>query len=465
MEDSNHRFAAQSKQKSFSDGELKDLQRLTFDYFLKETNPENGLVPDSTRPGSPCSIAPTGFALAAYPVGVESGFITRDDAIRRTLTSLRFFSNSPQGPEPDATGYKGFYYHFLELKTGRRTLDCELSTIDSTFVIAGALTAAEYFNRDTEDEREIRNLAETLYRRVDWPWAQNGKNTVTHGWTPEDGFIKYHWEGYSEALMLYVLGLASPTHPLPKESYKAWTSTYAWRSLYGHEFLYAGPLFIHQLSHMWIDFRDIQDEYMRHIGIDYFENSRRATYIQQQYAIHNPGDFKGYGEFIWGLTASDGPGPAIEEIEGRTRRFYDYINRGIPDGPDDGTLAPWAVIASLPFAPEIVLPSIRYFDETFPEMTSKYGFKCSFNPTFSGTGKGWISKGYYGLDQGPIVLMIENYRSEFLWRLMRRCPYIITGLRRAGFAGGWLRNHVQAGTDSSEAPNAEKFDGGNTSGT
>jgi hypothetical protein len=180
---------------------------------------------------------------------------------------------------------------------------------------------------------------------------------------------------------------------------------------------------------------------MRQRGIDYFENSRRATYAQQQYAIDNPRGFKGYGEFIWGFTASDGPGPAIEQIAGKERQFYDYINRGIPDGPDDGTLAPWAVIASLPFAPEIVLPSIRYFDQRFPEMTSKYGFKCSFNPTFSGgSSKGWISKGYYGLDQGPIVLMIENYRSGFIWRLMRSCPYIVTGLRRAGFSGGWLRD-------------------------
>ena len=317
MADSKHRIAVKSRQEPFSDRELEELQRLTFDYFLKETNPENGLVPDSTRQGAPCSIAPTGFALAAYPVGVERGFITRDDAIRRTLTSLRFFWNSPHGPEPDATGYKGFYYHFLDMKTGRRVFDCELSTIDSTFVIAGALTAAEYFNRDTKDEREIRNLAMSLYLRADWQWAQNGEDTVTHGWTPEHGFIKYRWDGYNEALILYVLGLASPTHPLPKESYHAWTSTYEWRSLYGYEFLYAGPLFIHQLSHMWIDFRGIQDEYMRHRGIDYFENSRRATYIQQQYAIHNPRDFKGYGEFIWGLTASDGPGPAIEEIEGK----------------------------------------------------------------------------------------------------------------------------------------------------
>ena len=428
-----------AKQHSFSDQKLETLQRLTFDYFLKETNPENGLAPDSTREGTSCSITATGFALTAYPVGVERGFITRSDAAKRTLATLRFFCNSSHGPEPDATGYKGFYYHFLDMKTGRRAWNCELSTIDSTFLIVGALTAAEYFDRDTQAEREIRTLADAIYARADWQWARDGKDTVTHGWRPESGFIKYRWEGYNEALILYVLGLASPTHPLPAKSYKAWTRTYQWKKLYGYEFLYAGPLFIHQLSHMWIDFRDIQDEYMREREIDYFENSRRATYIQQQYAIRNPRSFKGYGEYVWGLTASDGPGPASKRIDGKLRRFYDYIARGVPNGPDDGTLAPWAVVASLPFAPEVVLPSIQYFDETFPEMTSHYGFKCSFNPTFaSASGKEWISKGYYGLDQGPIVLMIENYRSGFLWQLMRRCPYIIAGLRRAGFAGGWL---------------------------
>lgn len=440
------------RQLSFSDNQLETLQRLTFNYFLKETNPQNGLVPDSTRQGAPSSITATGFALAAYPVGVERRFMARRDAIKRTLTTLRFFWNSAHGPEPDATGYKGFYYHFLDMKTGLRTWDCELSTIDSTFLIAGALTAAQYFNRDTEAEREIRTLADAMYHRADWQWAQNRGVTVTHGWRPESGFIKYRWQGYNEALLLYVLGLASPAYPLPAKSYPAWTRTYQWKKLYGREFLYAGPLFIHQLSHMWIDFRGIQDEYMRKRGIDYFENSRRATYIQQQYAMRNPRGFKGYGEHIWGLTASDGPGPANKKVGGKLRRFYDYKVRAVPNGPDDGTLAPWAVVASLPFAPEIVLPSLQYFDETFPEMTSKYGFKCSFNPTFSeASGEdrgpragslpgvvGWISKGYYGLDQGPIVLMIENYRSGFLWQLMRRCPYISDGLRRAGFTGGWL---------------------------
>ena len=428
-----------SRRPAFSEKKLETLQRRTFDYFLKESNPQNGLVLDSTRPDAPCSIAATGFALAAYPVGVERGFLTRKDAIKRTLTTLRFFFNCRQGSEPDATGYKGFYYHFLDMKTGRRVWNCELSTIDSTFLIAGALTGAEYFNRDTEDERELREVAEALYARADWQWAQNREATVTHGWRPENGFIKYRWQGYDEALILYILGLASPTFPLPESSYRAWSETYQWKKIYGHEFLYAGPLFIHQLSHMWIDFRGIQDEYMLGKEIDYFENSRRATYIQQQYAIRNPRGFKGYDENIWGLTASDGPGPASKMIGGKMRQFYDYKNRGVPHGPDDGTLAPWAVVASLPFAPDIVLPSIRHFDETFPEMTSKYGFKCSFNPTFSGPSpKGWISKGYYGLDQGPIVLMIENYHSGMLWRLMKNCRYVLDGLRRAGFKGGWL---------------------------
>ncbi|HEV2828910.1 MAG TPA: glucoamylase family protein, partial [Pyrinomonadaceae bacterium] len=328
-------------------------------------------------------------------------------------------------------------------KTGKRVGKSEISTIDTTYLLAGGLAAAMYFDRDTAEEREIRQLAEALYARADWHWAQNGGLTVTHGWKPETGFIKYRWTGYSEALILYVLGLASPTFTLPEESYRAWTRTYKWKRLYGHEFLYAGPLFIHQLSHMWIDFRGIQDEYMSGKAIDYFENSRRAIYAQQAYAMRNPKKLAGYDRFCWGITASDGPGPALRRINGKTRRFYDYVARSIPYGPDDGTLAPWAVAGSLPFAPEVVLPSLKRINKNYPDMTSKYGFKCSYNPTFASGGrkkKSWVSEGYYGLDQGPIVMMIENYRSGLLWRLMRRCPYIVTGLRRAGFQGGWLGN-------------------------
>jgi len=424
---------------SLTDEELAKLERDTFRYFADEINLENGLVRDKTSSGSPASIAVVGFALTAYPIAVERKYLTRREAVSRTLTTLRFFHDAPHGNEPDATGYKGFYYHFLDMKTGRRVWKCELSTIDTTYLIAGALTAACYFDRDTKSEREIRTLAESLYARVDWQWAQNRGLTVTHGWKPETGFIKYRWTGYSEALILYVLGLASPTFPLPPESYDAWTRTYKWKKLYGHEFLYAGPLFIHHLSHMWIDFRGIQDDYMAGKAINYFENSRRAIYAQQAYAMRNPKKYEGYGRFSWGITASDGPGPAIRRINGRKIRFYSYIARSFPYGPDDGTLAPWAVAASLPFAPEVVLPSLHRLNEEYPEITNQYGFKCSYNSTFtSGNSKGWISKGYYGLDQGPIIMMIENYRTGLIWRLMRRSSYIVNGLRRAAFRGGWL---------------------------
>jgi hypothetical protein len=436
------------KRPAFGDDELYALQRNTFDYFWKETNPENGLLADNTSGDAPASIAAVGHALAAYVVGVENSYVTRPDAIARTLTTLRFFWNSPQGKDRDATGYKGFYYHFLDMKTGRRVWQCELSTIDTVILLVGALTSAAYFDGETESEREIRELADALYRRVDWQWAQDGGTTVTHGWKPERGFLKYRWEGYNEGLILYVLGLASPTHPLPRESYEAWTRTYRWKKLYGIEFLYAGPLFIHQLSHIWIDFRAIQDDFMRAHGIDYFENSRRAAYVQQQYAIRNPKKFAGYGEHCWGITASNGPGPARRRIKGVTRRFLDYHARSIPYGPDDGTLAPWAVVASLPFAPEIVLPTLSNFRENWGEMMSQYGISCSFNPTFpsdTGNHAGWVSNGHFGIDQGPVIMMIENYRSGLIWRLMRRCPHIVTGLRRAGFAGGWLHTRASCG--------------------
>jgi hypothetical protein len=420
---------------------LDALQRDTFRYFLSATNPANGLVADSSRRGSPASIAAVGLALAVYAVGAERGFITRADAAARVLTTLRFFASSHQGPEPDSTGHRGFYYHFLDMRTGRRAWRSELSTIDTNSLLAGALAAASYFDGTAADEREIRSLAEALYRRADWRWIRRRGRAVLHGWKPERGFLRHRWQGYSEAILLYALALGSPTFPIEPATFAAWTKTYRWKKLYGHEFLYAGPLFVHQLSHVWIDFRGIRDAYMRRKGIDYFENSRRATLVQQAYAVRNPKRFAGYGEHVWGVTASDGPGPARRRVRGVVRRFYDYAARGVPYGPDDGTIAPWAVVASLPFAPDIVIPTLRHMNAAYPAVTSEYGYKCSFNPTFtdpSGNTAGWISKGYYGLDQGPVVLMIENYRSELLWRLMQRCPYVVTGLRRAGFTGGWM---------------------------
>ena len=429
--------------KKLDDDTLNKLQHDTFDYFLKETNPVNGLVIDKTAPDWPSSIAATGLALACYPVGVERGFMSRQAAVERTLATLRFFWNSPQGPEPDATGYKGFYYHFLDMQTGRRVWQCELSTVDSAFLLAGALTVGIYFDADIADESEIRTLSDSLYRRADWQWAQNEGATVTHGWRPESGFLKYRWEGYDEAMLLYMLGLGSPTYPLPESSYTAWASTYRWERAYGQEYLYAGPLFTHQLSHVWIDFRGIQDAFMRNKGIDYFENSRRATYVQQQYAIDNPLKFKDYGPYCWGITASEGPGPETIKVDGIERKFLDYVGRGVPYGPDDGTLAPWALVASLPFAPEIVLPALNHcIHQAKMTKFNSYGFKASFNPTHPGDAGNpygwWVSPWHYGLNQGPIILMIENYSSGFLWSLMKRCSYLVTGLRKAGFTKGWL---------------------------
>ena len=431
-----------SRKRLAVDGELDILQREAFSYFAHETNPANGLVRDKTEPDWPSSIAATGLALAAYPVAVERGFMTRAAAVERTLATLRFFWNSAQGPEPDATGYRGFYYHFLDMQTGTRAWQCELSTIDSTFLLAGALTAGHYFDAKTSEEVEIGTLADALYRRADWHWAQNGGETVTHGWRPEDGFLHYRWEGYDEALLLYILGLGSPTYPLAESAYSAWTSTYEWVHSYGFDYLYAGPLFTHQLSHIWADFRGIQDVFMRDKGIDYFENSRRATFVQRAYAIDNPRRFAHYGDQCWGLTASEGPGPANICIAGIERQFYDYVARGVPHGPDDGTLAPWAVAASLPFAPEIVLPALDYcIHELKLTDLNAHGFKASFNPTYpdpSGDPNGWVSRWHFGLNEGPTVLMAENYRSGLVWELMRSCPYLVAGLRRAGFDGGWL---------------------------
>jgi hypothetical protein len=207
---------------------------------------------------------------------------------------------------------------------------------------------------------------------------------------------------------------------------------------------------------LWLDLRGIRDEYMRHKGIDYFENSRRATLIQQQYAIQNPHGFAEYSEHCWGISASDGPGYVRRRVGGVTRQFFDYLARGVPFGPDDGTLAPWAVVASLPFAPEIVIPTIHHLNRLRLRERHPYGFKAAFNPTFpvAEHGRhGWVSRWHFGINEGPIVLMIENYRTGLLWKLMRRCRHIVTGLRRAGFRGGWLeRKGAVSEAPKSSAP-------------
>ncbi|HUQ91845.1 MAG TPA: glucoamylase family protein, partial [Bryobacteraceae bacterium] len=433
--------------------DLIELQRLAFRYFVDYTNSGNGLVADNTSEVSPCSIAATGLGLSCHPIAVANGWLKREDAAERVLTALRFFENSPQGPEPDVTGYKGFYYHFLEMKDGRRAGMCELSTVDSAFLLAGMLAAATFFDAQAPAEREIRETADALFRRADWQWALYGVPcnangwptqtvgdvTIIHGGSPENGFLSHRYQGYDESLLMHVLGFGSSTFPLPPECYRAWQKTFEWRKQYGIEYLHKGPLFIHQLSHCWLDFQGIRDGFMQSKGLDYFENTRRAVSVQQRYAQENPQRFSGYGPHCWGLSASDGPGPETKKVDKEDREFWMYKARGVPEGPDDGTLAPGAVAASLPFAPELVPETLREMVRAYPGLRSEYGLRASLNPTFGD----WISPLNYGLDQGPIVIMIENQRTGLLWKLMRQCPYIWRGLRQAGFTGGWLESECE----------------------
>jgi hypothetical protein len=265
-------------------------------------------------------------------------------------------------------------------------------------------------------------------------------------------------------MILYVLALGSPTHPVDEAAWERWTRTYAWGTFHGQEHVGFGPLFGHQYSHVWIDFRGIQDDYMRRRGIDYFENSRRATLAQRAYAIANPGRFEGYGPNIWGLTASDGPANVERSVGGRLREFWTYSARGasFTEVRDDGTIAPTAAAASLPFAPEVVVPALaemcrRYGDALF----TRYGFLGAFNASFPGGGAlrhgrmvpglGWVDDDALGIDQGPVVAMIENHRSGLVWRTMRRNPHVRRGLRRAGFTGGWLDEAMTAGAEDRSA--------------
>jgi hypothetical protein len=423
---------------TLSDAALLDrLHTAAFGYIRDFTNPENGLVADTSRDGSPCSIAVVGFALSCYPVAVRNGWMSREAAAALSLKTLRFFLESPQGDQADATGYKGFYYHFLDMKTGRRVWQCELSLIDTTLLIAGVLLAGRYFDGDG-DEIEIRALADALYRRVDWAWAQNGGETVAQGWKPECGFLHYGWEGYNEATILYVLGLGSPTYPLSPTGFTAWTHTYQRENLLGQDVLYSGPLFTHLFSHAWIDFRGIRDAFMGEMGSDYFQNSQRAIAVHREYGARNPHDYEGYCRDLWGVTAGDGPGDEDLRESQIDRRFFGYMSRGVPYGPDDGTIAPWAMLATLPFCPEAAMQGTRHLLREYPQVCAQDRLSSGFNPTLVRDGASWLSEGWYGLDQGLLVLMIENHRTGLIWDLMRDCPYVRDGLRRAGFDGGWL---------------------------
>ncbi|QDH25876.1 Tat pathway signal protein [Neokomagataea tanensis] len=424
----------------------EDLEQRTFQWFWQNSNPKNGLVPDrAPLPNGAASVASVGFGLTAYGIGAERGYISRDDAVERTLVTLRFMSNLPQNENiTGSAGYRGFFYHFLDPNTGLRVADwSELSSIDTALFISGVLFAQSYYTHDTPHEAEIRKLAEGLYSRVDWAWMRNNGQWLSMGWYPTGKFISTPWKGYSEGLVLYLLALSSPTHPLPPEMWNQWTQSFAgqWASFEGRKFLNFAPLFGHQYSESWLDLRGIQDDFSRAHQTDYFQNSRAATYAQRDYAIRNPGKWKGYGPNLWGLTASDGPGEARQDDEGHSRHYLAYSARGAGADYilDDGTIAPTAAGGSVAFAPEIVLPALRSMHDQYgSRIYDQFGFKDAFNLTFKDHGQFWVDGQQLGIDQGPILLMLENWRSGFVWNVMRSNSHIRDGLTRAGFTGGWL---------------------------
>lgn len=430
-----------------AEAQLDTLQEQSLRYFWNESDPFTGLMAERSEPDSPASIEATGYALTSYPIATERRYISRREAVEKTLSTLRFISCTRNGAEPEATCYNGFFYRLLDMKKGRRAKRSELSVTGTAILIAGALTAAEYFDQNTPEENEIRQLAEELYSKVNWKWAVGKGKKLSRGWRPESGFIPESYSGYDEAFLAYILALGSPTFPLSEEDYNEWKSSYRWIHSYGYDFLYAGPLYIHQLPHVWLDLRNITDKEMISGNSDYFENSSKATRVQQLYSIDNPGRFEGYGKKFWGISLSEGPGKTEIKVNKEIRQFLGYAVRGVPEGPDDGTISPWVSIASLPFAPDIVLSTIEHFfnqpDLTLPD---SYGFRSAYNPSFphkTHNPHGWRSSWHYASNQGPAVALIENYRSGLLWNLSRKNKHFRKGLESAGFKGGWIVDTIK----------------------
>jgi hypothetical protein len=311
---------------------LDTLQHTAFDYFWEEASAGSGLIKDGSQDWSVCSIAAQGFGYSAYCVAVDHGWVTREAARDRIIRGLEKLWTVPQGTAAtNVNGYKGFFYHFLDLNTGVRTWDCELSSIDTALLIAGILDAKEYFDAPNEPETHLRALADSIYYRVDWDFMRNGGNGIRMGWKPGTGFSGFgDWVGYNEAMILYILAIGSPTHPVPAWTWYHWTLGYWWGTQYGQTYVIFPPLFGHQYSHCWIDFRHIQDTYMRNKGITYHENSRRATLAAREYCIANPGGWVGYAGDVWGLTASIDPDGYVAHgaPPGAERQRHDLADGG-----------------------------------------------------------------------------------------------------------------------------------------
>lgn len=378
-------------------GLLDAVAHETFDYFWYEANPENGLIKDRSTPDSASSIAAVGFGLAAIPIGVDRGWITYEQGYERALTTLTTFA------EGGVQGEHGFFYHFVDMETGERVWSSEVSSIDSALFIAGALTAGQYF-----EGTEVEALAQQLYEAMDWQWMMSNTNMVSMGWKPDIGFLSATWDHFDESMLLYVLAIGSPTHPVPPETWDRWERPVNTQE--GYIYLPAEPLFVYQYPLAFLDLEGMEDAYA-----NYFNNTRMACERNQAFSESNADTFATYQNGVWGISASDGP---------RGYRAY-----GANGGNHDGTVAPYASIACLPFTPQAALDGMRaMLAEYGSKVWREYGFVSAINAA-----EDWYSVEHIGIDQGDILLMIANYQDGFVWDLFSQIDAVQRALDAMGF--------------------------------
>jgi hypothetical protein len=390
---------------------LQELERRSFEYFWDQAGAPTGLVLDRTRTdGTPAdedhrtvaSIAATGFGLTALCIGVQRGWVSREQARERVRNTLRFFADR-------ALQERGWFYHWMDMNSGERRWNSEVSSIDTALLVAGVLTARQYFR----DDAEIAELATRIYERIDFPWMLNGHPTLlSMGWRPETGFIKSRWDDYSEHAILYLMAIGSPSHPITREAWYAWKRN--WNQYAGYRYLGQTPLFTYQYSHAWVDFRGRRE--IKGARIDYFQNSIKATLAHRQFCIDLAKDFPAYGPNVWGISASD-------STKG-------YVAWGGPprDPAIDGTVVPYASAGSLMFVPQLALAAIKTLRAKYGRhIYGRYGFADAFNPN-----TGWVDRDVIGIDLGITLLAVENSRSGNVWRWFMRNPEISNAMVRAG---------------------------------
>jgi hypothetical protein len=390
---------------------LEDLSKRTFMFFWEQADPQTGIVRDRSRTdGTPTeraghigSIASVGFGLSGLCIAAERGWLPRDRIVDRARTTLWWFAEKmPQE--------RGWFYHFVNIRTGAREWQSELSSIDTALLLAGVLTARRCF----QDDPAVVRHADTIYRRVDFVWMLAGDPLLlSHGWKPESGFLAARWGRYCELMILYLLAIGSPTHPIPAESWRAWSRPVMEFQSYTY-ISHADPLFVHQYSHAWVDFRGRRESAPPHT--DWFQNSVVATRAHKAFCLSLSDEFPGYTQHVWGITASDSQ--------------KGYVAWGGPPRHKaiDGSVVPAAAAGSLMFAPDITLPALREMRQKFGDrIYGRYGFADAFHPT-----SGWVNPDVIGIDLGITLLSAENLRSERVWKWFMMNPEIPAALDRAG---------------------------------